>query len=534
MNESPRRTAGLRAAGRMQIGFSHGGKKRRGAWRARVAGLLGLAAVLGLAPRAHAQGVLENPQPNSAKSGIGVLSGWKCTAGGPTAITLTIDGGTPIQAAYGTSRTDTIPVCGDANNGWGVLYNFGLLADGEHEVIVRDAGAEFARATFSTARFGTPFLTGASGLTFMRDFPTADQGAFLVWEQASQSFQVGGTCGFQDTVPCPPAASLTGWVYADQESAASQYTPSAGSLNSASQPNAIIRIGIGTYRVVLGGLGVGGNDGVGGIAHATAHQNDASSCIVDNWGPNMGAQLVDVRCFDGAGSGTDARFDLVWTRPAPGPELRAYLYANEPSENDYVPDVTYQYNSTGALNTISRLAPGTYRATMPGIATGTAVGIMLSAYGSPSRCRVLGYGLDVEQRFGVDVECLDLAGTAADGFFTLSAFRAAPLGAFPFANSAYLRMRNPAMPEVGPAEQYNNTGAPNTVTRLSTGRYSARLGMMGSFGANGNVHVTAVGTGATHCKEESQTISDSDAVIVVLCFDGSTAADAEFLLTYEE
>lgn len=170
-----------------------------------------------------------------------MLSGWKCTAGGPTSITLTIDGGAPIQAAYGTSRTDTIPVCGDANNGWGVLFNFGLLADGEHEIVVLDAGVEFARATFSTARFGTPFLTGASGLGFVRDFPMAGQGAFLVWEQASQSFQVGGTCGFPGTVTCPPATTRAGWVYADQESAPSQYTPSAGSFNSASQPNAIGR-----------------------------------------------------------------------------------------------------------------------------------------------------------------------------------------------------------------------------------------------------------------------------------------------------
>mgnify|MGYP000938068617 CR=1 FL=1 len=46
--------------------------------------------------------------------------------------------------------------------------------------------------------------------------------------------------------------------------------------------------------------------------------------------------------------------------------------------------------------------------------------------------------------------------------------------------------------------------------------------------------LTAVGTGATHCKEESQTGSDSDAVVIVLCFDGATPADAEFLLTYEE
>lgn len=335
MDDSRRGTVDLHPAGRARIASSHEGKKRRDAWLGRFAGLLVVAAALGVAPHAHAQGVLENPQPNSAKSGIGVLSGWKCTAGGPTAITLTIDGGAPIQAAYGTSRADTIPVCGDANNGWGVLYNFGLLTDGEHQIVVSDAGVEFARATFNTARFGTPFLTGASGLTFMRDFPTAGQGAFLAWEQASQSFQVGGTCGFPGTVPCPPATTLTGWVYADQESASSQYTPSAGSINSASQPNAISRSSPGGYRVVFGGLGSGGNAGVGGIVHVTAHQNDSNFCVVQGWGPDMGTQQADVRCYDATGSTTDARFDLVWTRPAPGAEPRAYLWADQSSTDDY-------------------------------------------------------------------------------------------------------------------------------------------------------------------------------------------------------
>ena len=239
-------------------------------------------------------------------------------------------------------------------------------------------------------------------------------------------------------------------------------------------------------------------------------------------------------CVDAAGAAADTRFDVVWTRPAPGSDLRAYLWADQASENDYVPDLNYQYNSTGALNTVARLSVGTYRATLPGIATGTDVAVMLSAYGSVARCRVLAYGLDADQRFGVDVECLDAAGSPADARFTLSAFRNAPLAPLPFLNSAYLRMRNPAMPEVGPAEQYNSAGAPNTVTRLATGRYAARLGMMGSFGVNGNVQITAVGTGATHCKEESQVGSDADAVVTVLCFDGANPADAEFLLTYEE
>ncbi|MBY0275828.1 hypothetical protein K2Z84_10825 [Candidatus Binatia bacterium] len=489
-----------------------------------------LAGTLAVAATAVAQSVLENPSPGSVKSGIGVLSGWKCSAGGPTAITLTIDDTTTFQAAYGTGRADTIPVCGDADNGFGVLFNFGLLADGEHEIVARDGGVEFARATFSTSRFGVSFLVGASGTSFVRDFPSAGQGAFLVWEEASQSFQVGGTCGATGRPTCPPTTSQTGWAFADQESAGT-YTPS-GSFNSASQPNTAARTSPGSYRVVLGGLGA---DGVGGIAHATAHQDDASSCNVEGWAPDMGTQQVDVRCVDGSGAAVDARFDVVWTRPASGPERRAYLWADAPTVSDYVPDLTYQFNSTGALNSIMRLSAGTYRATLPGIATGTSVGVMLSAFGSSgARCRVLDYGLDADARFGVDVECLNAAGSPADTQFTLSAFRDAPLAPFPIVNGAYLRMRNPAAPQVAVAEQYNSVGGTNSVTRLATGRYAARLGMQGGSGANGNVQITAVGTGATHCKEASQTSTDGDAVITVACFAGAAPADAEFLLTYEE
>ena len=80
MDESQLRTAGAHHPVRARIGLSHGREKRcRGALQ-RLACVLVVAGVVTLAPRAHAQGVLENPQPGSAKSGIGVLSGWKCTA----------------------------------------------------------------------------------------------------------------------------------------------------------------------------------------------------------------------------------------------------------------------------------------------------------------------------------------------------------------------------------------------------------------------------------------------------------------------
>ena len=70
-----------------------------------------VAFVLGLAPpqpaRAQAQALLENPQPNSFLSGLGVISGWVCDA---ARIDIELDG-VRFQAAYGTSRADTRPDC---------------------------------------------------------------------------------------------------------------------------------------------------------------------------------------------------------------------------------------------------------------------------------------------------------------------------------------------------------------------------------------------------------------------------------------
>lgn len=504
---------------------------RHGRWRGRLATALAAAAVL-CAASARAQGVLENPQPGSAKSGIGVISGWKCTAAGPGAITVTIDGGTPIQAAYGTSRTDTEPVCGDANNGWGVLFNFGLLADGEHSVVARDAGVEFARATFDTSSFGVSFVTGASGVAFVRDFPLPNEGAFLVWEQGSQGFTVGGTCGVPDRIDCPPAVSQTGWLYADRESAPGSYAPGSGSSNSVDQPNSVRRLDVGVYEATFGALGV---EGPAGTVHVTARQANASSCTIEGWFERTGDRVVAVRCFDAAGAPADTRFDVVYTRPAAGTDIRGYLWAGSPASDDYVPSLLYQLNTAGPLARVRRLATGVYRADLPVLAGGQNVGVMLSAYGeTPVRCRVLDYGVSFEQRFGVDVLCQDVAGAVVDAAFTLSVIRNAPLAPLVAVSSAYLRMRNPATPEVAPDESFNSTGDASLVTRLATGRYLARLGSLGAFGAAGNVQVTAVGTGASHCKVESVADAGADVDVIVLCFDGAAPSDAEFALTYTE
>ena len=95
---------------------------------------------------ASAQAVLENPQPNSFQSGISVISGWACDA---IAVVIAIDDDENFDEdadgfadadvellfpVYGTSRGDTMGVCGDTDNGFGVLYNWNNLGDGVYTV----------------------------------------------------------------------------------------------------------------------------------------------------------------------------------------------------------------------------------------------------------------------------------------------------------------------------------------------------------------------------------------------------------------
>lgn len=135
---------------------------------------------------------IENPQPGGTYSGIGALTGWRCTGG---TITFVFDTGLTVQAGYGTSRNDTIGACGDANNGFAALMNFNLLGDGQHTVSVRNNGTQFAFVTFNVKTLGAEFLTGRSGSAQIQNFPNAGQTTTVQWQQSSQNFVIANVTG---------------------------------------------------------------------------------------------------------------------------------------------------------------------------------------------------------------------------------------------------------------------------------------------------------------------------------------------------
>jgi hypothetical protein len=137
-----------------------------------------------------AQGVLENPVAGSTESGIGVISGWHCTA---SIITVTIDGASLGKAGNGTSRNDTVSVCGRSDTGYSLLFNYNDLTPGSHNISAYADGQLLETRQFNTVQSGgSAFLTGISKTATISDFPSSGRTATLQWSQAKQSFVITG------------------------------------------------------------------------------------------------------------------------------------------------------------------------------------------------------------------------------------------------------------------------------------------------------------------------------------------------------
>jgi len=141
-------------------------------------------------PQQTVPGALENPGPGAKMSGIGIVSGWRCSG---NRITARFNGGDPIEVAYGTPRGDTRGQCEDperVNNAYVLQWNYALLGDGEHTLRMYDDGVEFASSTFEVQTLGAPFVRGLSGDFLIRDFPVDAAEAVIAWQQSKQGFGV--------------------------------------------------------------------------------------------------------------------------------------------------------------------------------------------------------------------------------------------------------------------------------------------------------------------------------------------------------
>ena len=116
-----------------------------------------------------------------------MLSGWVCEA---DTVELAIGTLPPQVAAYGTERLDTESVCGDTDNGFGLLFNWNLLGEGEHVVVAYVDDVELGRATVRVTTLETEFLRGVEGECVVADFPSLGETVTLEWQQNQQNFVI--------------------------------------------------------------------------------------------------------------------------------------------------------------------------------------------------------------------------------------------------------------------------------------------------------------------------------------------------------
>lgn len=164
-----------------------------------------------LAPAlAFAQGALEIPGKDSYQSGIGVISGWHCTA---QRIEISIDLGAPILVSSHTPRQDTAGVCGRADTGFAMAFNWNILeatqcceigSRRQHRLMVFADGVPFADTLFYSKKFNTEYLRGARGVYELRNFPGPDVRTDIYWDEEKQNFSIYySNESFEPTYPVP-------------------------------------------------------------------------------------------------------------------------------------------------------------------------------------------------------------------------------------------------------------------------------------------------------------------------------------------
>jgi hypothetical protein len=246
--------------------------------------------------------VLENPQPGSPQSGIGLLSGWSCS--GPR-IGISIDGRASLVVPYGSARADTASQCGgNANTGFGLLMNFNTLGSGAHTAqLYVNGSAAGSPVSFNVTVPAGEFIAGASKAVTVTGFPTAGQAALLYWQQAQQNFAIAAVAS-GDIVP-PPVPAPTG-AHDGSNSIAALENPQPGSFQSG--------IGLLSGWSCLGpqiSVGIDNHAPIS-VPYGSNRADTASVCGAGNTGTGFGLLLN----FNTLGSGLHSAQLYLNGRPA--------------------------------------------------------------------------------------------------------------------------------------------------------------------------------------------------------------------------
>ncbi|GAA3459293.1 hypothetical protein ACFFSW_08075 [Saccharothrix longispora] len=199
------------------------------------------------------------------------------------------------------------------------------------------------------------------------------------------------------------------------------YTPTPTyQYNSVGESNTVLRTGVGTYKVLVPGIG---HLVRGGHAQVTAYGSGSERCAVFSFGWTTPASVISisVRCHAAAGTPVDSRFALTFTDRTNTLGLSGccntdghqsgYALAHRPTEASYPPAASYLHEVPAGGATATRLGTGTYslRFTHADLATGN-VHAAASGGWDGQFCKVGHWSGET----GINVRCFNAAGAPAD------------------------------------------------------------------------------------------------------------------------
>ncbi len=173
-----------------------------------------LLAAVAMPARAEIQFAIGEPTADSTRSGIGQISGWAVGDNEIIAVEAFIDGASVGLVPYGGTRQDVaaaFPNIPDSeHSGWSMKWNYSLLAEGEHSlmVVVTDieGDQQSSDITFDTTGFKSEFIVDPESVrTTGATITTPEHGRIVItgaevegesvdielhWDTASQQFLI--------------------------------------------------------------------------------------------------------------------------------------------------------------------------------------------------------------------------------------------------------------------------------------------------------------------------------------------------------
>jgi hypothetical protein len=333
----------------------------------------------------------------------------------------------------------------------------------------------------------------------------------------------------------------TAYVWADQPTAASYIPSKPYSYNNLGGTNVITRLGTGQWLVTFGSLGV--DAASSGTVDVTPYGSTPATCSVDHWTPSGSDAAVYVDCYDLTGAPLDTLYTVDFTslREPLFPFNESYVWANDPTNHFYTPDLDYQYRDlplAGSV-TVDRFTTGEYLVSFPELSTTNEGAVKVTPYGpGGGYCTLAGFNHSSGTATQAEVWCFAPDGTPQDRRFTATWTTGSLDGtAFQY---AYALASKPTKLSYKPLAVYqadvnaSKTGSVH-VDRTGTGSYDVSMPVLPRSG--GNVQVSTVFTPGAHCQVQdwfALNPTGPGEKVQVACFNSSGArTDAQFAVQWE-